>query len=106
MKEYKRKRRSTDPVQELSAGQYNFEYILNPMGEQQRLKEENEAENQIQLQKSSLPEAPEQPLPRAQVPDVPAEQPHRRSSVATTELVALAALVAIIGAAITYALMR
>lgn len=106
MKEYKRKRRSTDPVQELSAGQYNFEYILNPIGEQQRLKEENEAENQIQLQKSSLPEAQEQPLPRAQVPDVPAEQPNGHTSFSTTQFVALAALVAIIAAAIIYALMR
>lgn len=106
MKEYKRKRRSTDPVQELSAGQYNFEYILNPMGEQQRLKEENEAENQIQLQKSSLPEAPEQPLPRAQAPDVPAERPHEHTTFSTTQFVALATLVAMVIATIIYALMR
>ena len=106
MKEYKRKRRSTDPVQELSAGQYNFEYILNPMGEQQRLKEGDAAESQIQLQKPSLPEAPGQPVPRAQVPDVPAELPHRHTSFSTTQFVALAALVAIIAAAIIYALMR
>lgn len=106
MKEYKRKQRSTDPVQELSTGQYNFEYILNPMGEQQRLKEENEAESQIQLRKSSLPEAPEQPLPRAHVPDTAPEQPHKHTSFSTTQLVALIALVAIIASAIVYALVR
>lgn len=102
MKEYKRKKRSTDLVQELSAGQYNFEYILNPMGEQQRLDEQKNAESLIQLKKPSLPEDHKQPS-EAQV-HTPEAAPH--TSITTMQIAALAALVALLASAIIYAIAR
>lgn len=102
MKEYKRKKRSTDLVQELSAGQYNFEYILNPIGEQQRLEEQKNAESQIQLKKPALSEDRKQ----SSEAQAPAQEAAPHTSIPTLQIAALAALVALLASAIIYALVR
>ncbi len=56
MKEYKRRRRNDDFLQVLGPGQTDFERVLNPGAEEARHNQEQAAEQQSTMQRTSLPE--------------------------------------------------
>ncbi len=56
MREYKRRRRNDDFLQVLGPGQTAFERVLNPGAEQSCRNQEQAAEQQSTMQRTSLPE--------------------------------------------------
>lgn len=56
MREYKRRRRNDDFLQVLGPGQTDFERVLNPGAEEARHNQEQAAEQQSTMQRTSLPE--------------------------------------------------
>lgn len=97
MKEYKRKQRRTDPIQRLGAGQYNFEYILNPLGEQARQEQDHAQEAQLRQEQSTLPllsDDDDEP-DLSQLPKPQDEEPPVDHHTFITWAIALVALVAL-----------
>ncbi len=56
MKEYKRRRRNDDFLQVLGSDQTDYEFVLNPGSEEARRNQEQSAEQQSTMQRTSLPE--------------------------------------------------
>ncbi len=97
MKEYKKRQRKTDHVQELNANQCGFD-IMQPIPEVARLEEDFALEEQIKVKKSSSPEEiDERLLPRPESDERIDHKLFLQWLIALVSLITVLAIAALLG---------